>query len=168
MCRKFIILIFFIISSLGIMAEEVPSVIGKLYQTMQKMSEASDDIQAFEYRSMLLDCFKGYSEGGILSPNDFNEWGYDNELVINSNVYIHRFYELAYKKKVIRLTKYVIQNYQPILNETLRVSNNELDEITQTVVKRTLSDGNKARTFTDTLIVRNEKIISFKNEICED
>lgn len=168
MDKLFVIILFVTFTSLDVLADQPPAVVEKYYNTMASMSEAQNDIEAVAYRKDLMYCFKGKEKGSIWVPNDFINWGYENELKkIPANTYFTRFYELCFKQKKLRMQKdYKILSSRNISEAELKeLKNKNSNQYVQTVVLKTLSDGKITKTYSDTLLIDDGKIVAFKNAI---
>ena len=165
MIRSIIFTILMVMTSIVMMADPAPAVVERFYKTMEDMSAAPNESRAMDYRTELMNCFKGRESSGIWVPNDFDLWGYENEKMLTANAYSTRFYQLAYKQKKIRMTNYTIQKSHPISEVELRNFKNKSNGLIQTVVKKILSDGSTTKAFSDTLIVENGKIAVFRNAL---
>lgn len=157
------VILFVAMASLFAMAVPHPAVVEKFYETMKDMCNASDESKAVAYRNDLMNCFLGRELSGIWVPNDFDIWGFKNEKMISANTYSTRFYQLAYKQKKIWISDCDIQKSQPISEAELKEFKNKSSELIQTIVKKRLSDGKMTKAFSDTLIVKNGKIVVFRN-----
>lgn len=160
--KRFVFIILIVaFTTLNIKADTIPNIVVKFYDTMKNMSEVTNDSQAVEYRKEMMNCFKGIEFGGTWLPNDFKYWSNIKEPLLPSNSYTVQFYKLAYKEKRVNLTDFVIRKSQYISED----GNNEVTKYIQTIVEKTLSDGKLTKTFSDTLIVENNKIVLFRNAL---
>ncbi len=136
-----------------------PSVVVTFYQTMKDMSDATSDSQSFYYRNLIEGCFRGKENSGIPVPNDFYDWGYSGYSV-PANAYASRVEALFYKEKKVKLEKYSVRESCYIYEVDLKPYPSGL---VQTIVHKTLSDGNVTAPFADTLIVEENEIVIFRN-----
>lgn len=139
-----------------------PAVVEQFYGTMMRMNDVHNDSNAYKFRERIKDCFRGKEDSGIPVSNDFVYWGYAGEKQ-TSNQYANIFYELAYQKKILRLESYSITSSEVISEVDLKRYRNQSDGLTQTVVKKTFSDGKTRKTFSDTLLVERNEIVVFRN-----
>ena len=160
--KRFVFIIFIVaFTTLSIKADTVPNVVVKFYDTMKHMSEVTNDSQAVDYRNEMMNCFMGKDQGGIFVPNDFKYWSDKKEPFLSSYSYATRFYKLSYEDKRVDLRDFVIRKTQYISED----ENNEITKYIQRIVDKTLSDGKLTITFSDTLIVKNDKIVLFRNAL---
>ena len=157
------------LTSLVINADPTPAVVDKFYSSMEAMSDAPNDIKAKSYLTEIMNCFKGREHSGIPVPNDFKLWGFEDEQHVTANIYSRRFYELAYKQKKVKMKTPSILNSQYVNEaELANFKNKKSNQYIQTIAKKTLTDGKVSKTYIDTLIVENEKIVIFKNNLYND
>lgn len=145
----------------------VPAVVEQFYGTMKQMSALYNDSYAYDYREKIKECFRGKDQSGIPVPNDFLYWGFASEKT-TSNQYANRFYELACQKKTLRLETYSVSLSEPVSEVDLKRYRNKSTGLIQTVVTKTFTDGKNRKTFSDTLLVERNEIVSFKNAISHD
>ena len=150
------------------LAPATPAVVERFYAIMDKMWKAGSDVDAFDYREHLKDCFRGKRDSGIPVPNDFYSWRYTADTETTANQYANMYYELAYRKKAIRMEKYAIGSSQYVSEVDLRQYRSQSNGLIQTVVDKTFTDGRITRTFSDTLIVERGEIVVFKNSMSTD
>lgn len=136
MIRSLFFTLLIALTSMVVMADPAPAVVERFYKTMEVMPAAPNESRAMDYRTELMNCFKGRESSGIWVPNDFDMWGYENEKMLTANAYSTRFYQLAYKQKIIRMTDYKIQKSHPISEVELKNFKNQSSGLIQTVVKK--------------------------------
>lgn len=151
-------------------AVSTPEVVTTFYQTLQKLSQATNDRQATDCQDIIQDCFLGRSEvSGINVPNDFSTWGFKEEKHIPANVYSRRAYILFYEEHKVKMTDYTIEESEYISEVDLSKYKNKSKDLIRTIVRKTFSDGVKTRAFADTLIIdKGGKISVFNNAETED
>lgn len=144
-----------------------PAVVERFYAIMDKMWKAGSDADAYDCRELLKDCFLGKEDSGIPVPNDFYSWGYTTHTVTTANQYANIYYELV-RRKSLRMEKYAIGRSQYVSEVELKPYRGQGNELIQTVVDKTFTDGRITRTFSDTLLVKRGEIVTIKNSMSTD
>lgn len=149
------------------LAVSTPEVVTKFYDAIRGLSQASNDSEAARYTSAIKDCFLGKDDGGIPVPNDFYSWE-ARETNITSNVYSFRARDMFYTKKKLKVPEYHIESSKYISEVELEKYKNATSDLIQTIVRKTFSDGEISKTFSDTLIIEYGKIGVFNNTISDE
>lgn len=169
MIRLLILSTLFLIN-VAVFAEQpsTPSVVTRFYKTMEQIGEASSDAQAFEYVNILKDCFY---DGRMSVPNDFYSFGFKEGInkdgsKIYLNIYSDRYKNLSYEKKALSIN-YKVGNSTYVSEVDLKqhLKQNQSPEFVRTVISKTFYYNAKPSSFSDTIVVYNNKIVAFVNGI---
>ncbi len=144
-------------------APSTPSVVETYYRSVQAMSDAQNESDAYNYRTTMQNCFIGTDNRGINVPNDFYNWGYNDVRRIPSNTYAIRLQDLCYNTREVRLKQYNIVGNSYVSEVDLRESRTR--DYIQTIVSKTFSHNGKTETITDTVLVEKDKIVQISNRI---
>ncbi len=146
-------------------AIQTPNVVSVFYRTLKQMSSASNDNQAYDYREIITNCFRGKEDNGINVPNDFYDWGYAKVKTMSSNSYAQLYEDFSYRQKRFRMDRYEIVKNQYRSEADFGKYKSQRCNIVQTVVRKTMTNGTKSKNISDTLITEGDQIVVFRNSL---
>lgn len=144
-----------------------PKVVSDFYNSILKLQNAANDSEAFDIEEKMKCCFLYYDQSGIIVPNDFYEFGYNDYKTLNSNVYVQRCKNKCYEESNKRLKVVVkISPQSEYAREIdLKQYKSENEPYVETHVTKTFTLGNTVVSFNDTILSRKNYIEQVRNAI---